>query len=70
MEKFKMIKTKIHIRYKSDYFKTERWLTYKDENTFPVQEPIQFFVNWIQEEDIVMFKLYKNGKLICRKSTY
>ena len=61
---------KIHIRYKSDYYDKERRITYKDENTFPLLEPIAFFTNWIQSEDIKTFALYKDGKLICRKSTY
>ncbi len=60
----------IHIRYKSDYYDKERRLTYKDENCYPVKEPISFFVDWIQYEDIETFRLYKDGKLICRKSTY
>lgn len=61
---------KIHIRYKSDYYDKERRLTYKDENTFPLKETICFFANWIESEDIKTFRLYKDCKLICRKSTY
>lgn len=61
---------KIHIRYKSDYYDKERRLTYKEENSYPVKEPISFFVDWILCEDIETFRLYKDGKLICRKSTY
>lgn len=63
-----MKKIIIHFRYKSDYYKKERRLTYY--SGYPCEQPINFFIDWISEEDIIYFRLYKNSKLICRKATY
>lgn len=58
----------IHIRFYSPLYKKERRLNYY--SGYPCEKTIEFFCNWISEDDLIYFKLYKNHKLICRKSTY